>query len=44
MERNLLAKASVSINAPGRNVWKALVTPQSIKQYMFGTDVVSELA
>ena len=42
MERNLLAKASVSINAPGRNVWKALVTPQAIKQYMFGTDVVSD--
>ena len=42
MERNLLAKASVSINAPGRNVWKALVTPQAIKQYMFGTDVESD--
>ena len=42
MEHNLLAKASIRINAPSHNVWKALVTPQAIKQYMFGTNVVSD--
>lgn len=41
MDKNLIAKASTTINAPSVQVWKALVDPQAIKQYMFGTDVVS---
>ncbi len=41
MNKNLVAQASISINAPSVQVWKALVDPQAIKQYMFGTNVVS---
>jgi uncharacterized protein YndB with AHSA1/START domain len=42
MKKNLIAKASVDIGAPSEMVWNALVTPESIKQYMFGTTVVSD--
>ncbi len=41
MDKNLIARASTTINAPSVQVWTALVDPQAIKQYMFGTDVVS---
>ena len=39
---NLIAKATTSIRAPRYDVWDALVTPASIKQYMFGSDVKSD--
>jgi uncharacterized protein YndB with AHSA1/START domain len=42
MDKNLIAKASVTINAPSERVWDALVNPEAIKQYMFGTDVDSD--
>jgi uncharacterized protein YndB with AHSA1/START domain len=42
MQRGLVAKASVSINAAIEEVWDALVNPDIIKQYMFGTNVVSD--
>ena len=42
MDKNLVAKAATSIEADKRKVWDALVTPDAIKQYMFGTDVQSE--
>src|SRR5919106_6281863 len=42
MSKGLVAQASVTINAPRADVWKALVTPAAIKQYMFGTNVVSD--
>jgi uncharacterized protein YndB with AHSA1/START domain len=42
MDRNLIAMASVTINAPSKKVWDALVNPEAIKQYMFGTNVVSD--
>jgi uncharacterized protein YndB with AHSA1/START domain len=38
---NLLARSSITIAAPVEKVWDALVTPAAIKQYMFGTTVVS---
>lgn len=41
MDKNQIAKASVSINAARQKVWNALVDPKAIKQYMFGTNVVS---
>ncbi|HML03637.1 MAG TPA: SRPBCC domain-containing protein [Candidatus Bathyarchaeia archaeon] len=41
-ERELVARASVSINAPVERVWNALIAPKLIKRYMFGTEVVSE--
>lgn len=40
--QDLIAKTSVVIDAPKADVWKALVTPAAIKQYMFGTDARSD--
>ena len=40
--QDLIARATTTINAPKSEVWAALVTPAAIKQYMFGSDVVSE--
>ena len=42
MDKNLIARASVTINAPSEKVWDALVNPEAIKQYMFGTNVVAD--
>ncbi len=42
MDKNLIARASITINAPTAKVWDALVNPQAIKQYMFGTNVVTD--
>jgi uncharacterized protein YndB with AHSA1/START domain len=42
MDKNLIAKTSISINASSEKVWDALVNPEAIKQYMFGTNVVSD--
>jgi uncharacterized protein YndB with AHSA1/START domain len=42
MNKNLIAKALIRINAPSEKVWNALVDPAAIKQYMFGTQVVSD--
>ncbi len=42
MGMNLIAKASVNINAPAGKVWDALVNPELIGQYMFGAKVASE--
>lgn len=40
--KQYVAKASTIINAPIAKVWDALVNPDIIRQYMFGTDVVSD--
>ncbi len=42
MNKNLLARTSVTINASSTKIWNALVNPEAIKQYMFGTNVVSD--
>jgi uncharacterized protein YndB with AHSA1/START domain len=42
MDKNLIAKASATINAPSEKVWDALVNPDATVQYMFGTNVVSD--
>jgi uncharacterized protein YndB with AHSA1/START domain len=42
MDKGFVAKASVTIGAPAAEVWKALIDPALIKQYFFGTDVVSD--
>jgi uncharacterized protein YndB with AHSA1/START domain len=42
MDNGLIARASISINASVESVWRALVEPELIRQYMFGTEVVSE--
>lgn len=41
MKKNLIAEASTTINAPRAEVWKALVSPDAVKQYMFDTTVTS---
>lgn len=42
MEINLVATVSISIAAPNNKVWDALVNPEAIRQYFFGTTVVSD--
>lgn len=42
--QDFIAKATIAIDAPPDEVWKALVSPAAIKQYMFGTDVRSDWA
>jgi uncharacterized protein YndB with AHSA1/START domain len=42
MSKGLVASASVTINVPIAKVWDSLVNPEIIKQYMFGTNVVSD--
>jgi uncharacterized protein YndB with AHSA1/START domain len=39
--KNLVAKASTTIDAPRDDVWAALVDARAIERYMFGADVVS---
>jgi uncharacterized protein YndB with AHSA1/START domain len=44
METNnpLIAQATITINAPGSKVWEALTNPDLIKQYLFGTNVITD--
>ena len=42
MAKGLTAKASITIHAPPSKVWEALTTPELIKQYLFGTNVVTD--
>jgi uncharacterized protein YndB with AHSA1/START domain len=42
MDNSNIANASTTIDAPVAKVWRALVTPDTIKRYMFGATVVSE--
>ncbi len=42
MEKELLLKTSVTINAPKANVWDAFTNPEQIKKYLFGTEAVSD--
>src|SRR5712692_4220178 len=38
----LVANAEITIDAPIAKVWDALVNPEQIKKYMFGTTVISD--
>ncbi|MCE8429665.1 MAG: SRPBCC domain-containing protein [Candidatus Methanoperedens sp.] len=40
--KGLIAKASITFNVSIAKVWDALVNPDKIKQYMFGTNTVSD--
>ena len=42
MTENLTAHAAITVRAPASKVWEALTQPALIKQYMFGTDVVTD--
>ncbi len=41
-DKELIANVSITINTPIAKVWEALVNPDMIKQYMFGTNVVTD--
>ena len=42
MNKGLISKAEITIKSPVTKVWGALINPETIKQYMFGTEVVSD--
>jgi uncharacterized protein YndB with AHSA1/START domain len=42
MDKNLIARVSITIKKTSAQVWEALVNPAAIKQYMFGTNVLSD--
>lgn len=42
MINQLVAKSEIEINADIARVWNALIDPELIKQYLFGTEAVSE--
>ncbi len=39
---NLIAEQSIIVDASPAEVWKALITPEIIKQYLFGTEAISD--
>ncbi|MEM9917352.1 MAG: SRPBCC domain-containing protein [Bacteroidota bacterium] len=41
MLQDLQIEKSISINASASAVWQALVTPEIIRQYLFGTETVT---
>ena len=42
MEKNLIIKKSIIINAEPSMVWDALTNPEKIRQYLFGTNAISD--
>lgn len=42
MQKGLTARKSITIHAPVAKVWEALTRPEMIKQYMFGTEAISD--
>ena len=40
--KDLIANAQILVKAPVEKVWDALVNPDTIKKYMFGTTVTSD--
>ena len=42
MHKNLIDRTSITIHTSSTNVWSALVSPEAIKRYMFGTNVASD--
>lgn len=42
MTTDIICKVSLDIKAPVSRVWDALINPEKIKKYLFGTDTTSE--
>ena len=42
MKSNITGNASTIIEAPIEKVWEALITPEMIKQYFFGTNTITD--
>jgi uncharacterized protein YndB with AHSA1/START domain len=42
MKKGLTSRTSIVIHAPVAKVWEALTEPELIKQYLFGTEAISD--
>ena len=42
MDTMLSSEASIIVHAPAAKVWEALTNPAMIKQYLFGTEAISD--
>jgi uncharacterized protein YndB with AHSA1/START domain len=42
MNHSLSVSASIQVNAPASKVWEALTNPEIIKQYLFGTETITD--
>lgn len=42
MRHDLEVSESIVINAPTEKVWEALITPEIIKKYLFGTETITD--
>jgi uncharacterized protein YndB with AHSA1/START domain len=42
MNNDLIATGSIEVNAPAAKVWEALTNPEIIKEYLFGTETVTD--
>lgn len=42
MDKELLVKNTIAINAPAAKVWEALTNPEQTKKYMFGCEAISD--
>jgi len=40
--KSLVAKSSITINVDAAKVWNALTNPDLVKQYLFGTEAISD--
>lgn len=42
MRQDLIVSQSVDINAEPKQVWEALINPEIIKEYLFGTETITD--
>lgn len=42
MRKGLTARAEIIINSAPAKIWRALIDPKMIKQYLFGTEAISD--
>ncbi|MCB0628303.1 MAG: SRPBCC domain-containing protein [Saprospiraceae bacterium] len=42
MSKTITATVSIQLDAPVAKVWKAMTDPAEVKQYFFGTDLVTD--
>jgi uncharacterized protein YndB with AHSA1/START domain len=42
MRQDLIVSQSIDVNAPASKVWEALTKPEIIKEYLFGTETLTD--
>jgi len=42
MKKNLKVEQQIEIDASAEKIWDALINPEKIKQYLYGTEAISE--